>query len=119
MKLNLKACTATASAAASLGCLAGSGYEGLHYSAWANPGALNYAVQLFFAAVAFFTVPAAMAVIWVVRQYVRAMRRLTPVERAVVQLTLTEVVQQIWAEQNAAESARLADSVMGPVRGQQ
>lgn len=116
--MRTKTAIALACTAGGLGCTIGAGYEGLHYSAWANPGALNYMVQLAGAALVLFAVPAAMAVIWVVRQYARTMRGLglTPAQSLAVQVSLAAVVGEIWAEHNREWSERLTESVMGPER---
>lgn len=105
-------------ALAGLGCLAGAAYEGLHYSSWANPGALSYAVGFFCATVLLLAVPAAMIVIGIAGQYSRSVSRLglPPGQQLAAQVLLAGIVGEIWAEHNEAESRRLTESVMGPVR---
>jgi len=116
-----KTAAALASIAGGLGCLVAAGYEGLHYSAWADPGALNGMVRWGAAALILFAVPAAMIVIWFAGELNRASRRLglSPGEAALIQFAVMETAHHEWAKYNREWSGRLTDSVMGPERGGQ
>lgn len=117
--MRAKALTALGFTAAGLGCVTGAFAEGLRYSPWGNPGALDTAVQLAALALACLAVPAVMTLVWAVRQARQSVQGLglTPAQAAVGALALAEIVQEIWAEANDEEARRLTASVMGPVRG--
>jgi hypothetical protein len=116
--MRAKTAVALASIAGGLGCVVGAGYEGLHYSSWANPGALNYMVQLGGAALVLFAVPAAMIVIWFCRQLGAQARALglSPAQAAVAEVAVMELVHREWARRNREWSEHLTESVMGPER---
>lgn len=118
MSMRTKTAVALVSVAGGLGCTVGAGYEGLHYSAWENPGALNHAVQLGGAALILLAVPAAMILVWFFRQlrdHARALG-LSPAESAVIQFAVMEAAHHEWAKYNREWSERLTESVMGPPR---
>lgn len=116
--MKTKTMAGLACAAGGTGCLAGAVYEGLHYSQWANPGALNWMVRLAVAALVLLAVPAVMIAAGIIRAACREWRALglTPWQALVIQLTVMEVAHHEWAEHNAKVSERLAESVMGPAR---
>lgn len=116
--MRVKTAVALGSTAAGLGCVIGAGYEGLHYSAWANPGALGHMVQLGGAALVLLGVPAAMILAWFFRELRREARSLglSPGEAALVQFAVLEAAHLAWSRHNAEVSERLTESVMGPVR---
>ena len=116
--MRAKTAVALASVAGGLASLAGAVYEGLHYSDWANPGALGWMVRLAGAALVLFAVPAVMIAVWVFRQFEAQARALglTPGQAALAQFALTEVVHHEWVEYNRERSAQLTESVMGRVR---
>jgi hypothetical protein len=120
-RMRAKTAVALACVTGGLGCTVGAGYEGLHYSAWANPGALNYMVQLAGAALVLLAVPAAVAVIWFCRQLAAQARALglSPAQAAAAEFAVMTLVHHEWAKHNREWSASLTDSVMGPVREQQ
>jgi len=119
--MRAKTAVALVSIAGGLGCTVGAGYEGLHYSAWANPGALGHMVQLAGAALILFAVPAAMIVVWFCRQLAAQARSLglTPGQAALAEFAVMELVHHEWAKRNREWSAQLTESVMGPERNRQ
>jgi hypothetical protein len=116
--MRAKTAIALVSTAGGLGCVVGAGYEGLHYSSWANPGALNTMVQLGGAALVLFAVPAAMVLAWFFRQLRDQARSLglSPAESAVIQFAVMEAAHHEWARHNREWSERLTESVMGRER---
>lgn len=118
--MRLKTAAGLSSLAAGLGCLVAAGYEGLHYSSWANPGALDGMVRWGGAALVFFAVPAAMIVIWFARELHRQAGKLglSPMQAAMIEFAVMEVAHRRWSDYNQAWSDELTQSVMGPAREQ-
>jgi hypothetical protein len=116
--MRLKTAAGLASTVAGLGCLVAAGYEGLHYSAWADPGALGGMLRWGGAALVFFAVPAALAVIWFARELHREAGKLglSPAQAAMIQLAVMEAAHREWSRYNQEWSEELTQSVMGPVR---
>jgi hypothetical protein len=116
--MRLKTAAGLASTAAGLGCLIAAGYEGLHYSAWADPGALGGMLRWGGGALVLFAVPAAMIVIWLARELHREAGRLglSPMQAAMVELAVMEVAHHEWRRVNQEWSEELTRSVMGPER---
>jgi hypothetical protein len=116
--MKIKTAAAFGFMAAGLGSLVAAGYEGLHYSAWADPRALDYMVRYAGLALVFLAVPAAMLVIWFTRQFIHEMARtgLTPTQVAVAEAAVMAYAHHEWSRRNAEDSARLTESVMGPER---
>lgn len=106
--------TATAAGIASLISAADSG---LRYSP-DDLGALNWMVRLGLLGAALLAVPAVMILAAIVREVRRGIARsgLTPVQAAFAEAAVLGVVHYEWSKRNAAWSADLTESVMGPER---
>jgi len=119
--MRLKTAAGLASTVAGLGCLVVAGYEGLHYSSWADPGAAGGMLRWGGAAIIFLAVPAAMIVVWFVRELHREAGKLglSPMQTAMIELAVMEVAHEEWHRHNEAWSAELTQSVMGPERNWQ
>jgi hypothetical protein len=116
MKLSrVVAVTSLAGGAVLLGSAA---REGLKYSSVDDPGAVNIALRLAVAGFALVGVFAVIFVTWVIRNAYREALALglTRREAAAAGFVILEVAQHELARHNAATSARLTESVMGPVR---
>lgn len=119
--MKTKTAAALASVAGGLGCTVTAAYEGLHYSPWADPGALTGMVRWGAVALILFAVPAAMIVIWFAGELHRAAGRLglSPAQTALVEFAVLETAHHEWSKYNQAWSDHLTESVMGPTREQQ
>jgi hypothetical protein len=109
---------ALGSAAGSAASVVMAAVEGLRYSPWGDPGALDLMVRLVAAALLLAVFPAALLVVTAARQFGRAARAsgLTPLQMALGEAVVMTAVDYAWHEHNVREAARLTDSVMGPER---
>lgn len=116
--MSVKAVTGVACTAGGAGCIAGVAVEGLRYSSWGDPGAINICVALFWTALVLLSVPAAMITVWFFRELHRDLRRagLSTGQAAFVEAAAMGAAHYAWAAHNREWSERLTDSVMGPVR---
>lgn len=116
--MKLSKVVAVASLAGGAVLLASAAREGLKYSSVEDPGAVNIALRLGIAGAALLGVFAVTVVAAVIRNIIREARALglSRSQAAVAGLAALEFTQFEWARHNAAVSARLTESVMGPVR---
>lgn len=93
--------------------------EGMRYSSLGDPGAVNIALRLFLAGALLIAVTFGIFVTWIVRNASRQARALglTHDEAAAAGFIALELAQYELGRHNERVSARLTDSVMGPVRG--
>jgi hypothetical protein len=106
--------------AASAGCFTGWAIAWLRYSPWGDTGVLTVGTWLGVTGLLLLAFPVGAAVIGIARSAHRELRALglSAGQARTVELGVLAIADVAWFEYNKHVSERLAESVMGPERGE-